>query len=57
VKTITICLQNHIHFRFKNKCIFYDLSMEDILTECIIRFNNGELDVLLDLPVDTFLEK
>ena len=49
IKTFQLCLPEHVHFLFKNKCNFHDLSMQEVLAFCIEKFINGEYDKELGL--------
>lgn len=49
-KQLTIILEKHIYEKFKNRCDFYDMTPKDLVTTFIIKFTNGELDKLFDIP-------
>jgi len=33
-----------LHFKFANKCKFYDLKIKDVMANLLIRFVEGEFD-------------
>lgn len=55
--TVTLQFDKQLYAKFKDKCLFYDAHPKDILTTLIIKFNNGDLNTLLDIPELPEIEK
>lgn len=49
-KKTSVRLRDDLDYTFKTKCDFYDITPQEIITELIIRFTEGELDDLLQVP-------
>lgn len=41
---IRVQLSKDLHWKFKNKCSFYDLDMQNVLAELIDQFLSGRFD-------------
>ena len=44
LKNITFVLPEYIHFQFKNKCQFYDIKFQEVLSLMVEKFLDGEFD-------------
>lgn len=42
-------LPEYIHFEFKNRCRFYDLSYQEVFSLMVEKFINGEFDTELGI--------
>lgn len=48
-KTVRFSMLENMHFLFKNKCDFNDLTVQEVLAFCVEKFINGEYDKELGL--------
>ena len=37
-------IEDHLHFKFKNKCFFYSLTMQEVISLLLSKFVDGEFD-------------
>lgn len=51
LKGINIVISEDIHYKFKNKVKYYDMNINELLTEFIYKFaNTDELNKYFNLP-------
>ena len=49
IKSISISLVEHVYFKFKNRCHFYDLQPQEVLSFMIEKFIDGDFDEELNI--------
>ena len=49
---VTIPLKADIRFKFKNRCKFYDITSQEVLSFLIDKFLEGDFDKELNIPTD-----
>ena len=49
MKRISCCLEDHIHFKFSNRCKYHDFPQEVLLLRLVKLFNEKKIDNLLEI--------
>ena len=53
LKTINVILPEDTHVKFKGKCKYYSMTMQEVAADLIQRFTDSkDFDELFDLPED-----
>lgn len=51
IKYMKIALPTELHWVFKNKCKFYDMTPKEVIAYLIVEFNKGRFDEEFQIPV------
>ena len=44
IKVMRVALPEHIHFQLKERCKFYDITIQEVTSSLLMRFIEGEFD-------------
>jgi hypothetical protein len=52
VKSILVTLPEDLHYKVKQKCRYYEYSFQNLISALLLKFVEGDLDKILNLPTD-----
>jgi hypothetical protein len=49
IKSLNIALPEELHYRVKQKCQFYELTLQEVVAALLEKFDEGELDYIFKI--------